>query len=195
MIYQHIVQNTVPISPKRFLALGEWLEPQTGTCICRDCMSKMQPYQTWPDNRCPHAPRVDTTIHPLQALLDNGWTGVHVGPDARKIHDKLESVCCEVGPDSHFLRLLDGYWVKCCTVEEIFNQFSGPYDLIWLDIPEKNRMLWYTRQIQDSRPTFYVMPDDNHCENVIKVGKDRGYWSTTIEERLVMTHPYARVQP
>ena len=158
MIYQHIVQNTVPISPKRFLAIGEWSPV-------------------------------------FQKLLENGWSGVHVGYEADTVcFDNLESIRCEVGPDNHFLHLLDGYWVKCCTVEEIFNQFSGPYDLIWLDIPEKNRMLWYTRQIQDSRPTFYVMPDDNHCENVIKVGKDRGYWSTTIEERLVMTHPYARTQ-
>lgn len=161
MIYQHIVQNTMPVSPKRFLAIGDW------------------------------SPVLD------KLLREGGWSGVHAdynGMAAVRAHDNLESIFCEVGPDNHFLRLLDGYWVKCCTVEEIFNQFSGPYDLIWLDITEKNRMLWYTRQIQDSRPTFYVLPEDNHNENVSKVGKDRGYWGAVVEDRLILCHPTARTQ-
>lgn len=128
--------------------------------------------------------------HPvLEQLLNLGWIGTHVGYDAKRIHDSLESLCCEIGPDNHFLRMLEGYWVKCCTVEEVFNQFCGPYDLIWLDVPEKNRMLWYIRQIQDSRPRFYVMPEDQHNENVVKVGKDRGYWNAVVEDRLVLVHP------
>lgn len=124
----------------------------------------------------------------LQDLLENGWSGVWAGPNATQVRDNLESLRCEVGPDNHFLRLLDGWWVKCCTVEEIFNQFCGPYDLIWLDVPEKNRMLWYTRQIQDSQPRLYVLPEDNHNENVVKVGKDRGYWNAVVEDRLILVH-------
>jgi hypothetical protein len=125
----------------------------------------------------------------LDDLLDNGWSGVHVGWDARRVHGSLESVQCELGVDPHFLRILDGYFVKCCTMSEVFNQFGGHYDVVWFDVPEKNRMLWYTATGQACSPRIYVMPDDGHNEDVIKLAIHRGYWNVTVEGRLVMVHP------
>lgn len=128
-------------------------------------------------------------VDTCHSLIETGWSGVHVGSDARNsVRGGLESIKAELGIDPHFIKLLEGYHVRSVTMQEIINQFPGPYDLIWLNMEEKNRMLWYTRQVQDAIPKIYMMPEDGHNEDVVTMAVDRGYCSTVVEDWLALVH-------
>jgi hypothetical protein len=123
----------------------------------------------------------------LEALLESGWEAVHANHDAKRMRDGLKSIACDLGQDSHFVCLLEGYWVKAVTVEDIFTQFSGPYDLISLDVTGKNRMLWHTEVMYAAWPRVFILPEDGHNEALIEVAdKKHGYKATVIGDRLVL---------
>ena len=123
----------------------------------------------------------------IGSFLEQGWDGVHVSENPG--HAKsLTSIRAEVGVDPHFLQMLSGEWVRTVTPSEIINQFPGPYELIWIDIPERNRMLWYSHTIQEALPFIYVIPEDGHNEDVVNAARNRGYGRYIAEDRLILTH-------
>ena len=125
----------------------------------------------------------------LDVLLNHGWKGVHAGWGCDRVSRDLEFISCDLGADPHFVRLLAGYWTKACTTQEIFNQFPGPYDVVWFDAPEQNRMLWYSDTGQACSPRIYVLPEDGHNEDVVKLACTRGYNDCVMDGRLVLMHP------
>lgn len=114
----------------------------------------------------------------LAALLVSKWSAVwcnHEHPSKPKGNWPIEYVECELGPDPHFRKMLDGVYRKASTPQEIFNQFPGPYDFISIDVESMSRLLWYKDEIQKSLPLFYALPEDGHNEEVIAQAKGMKY--------------------
>jgi hypothetical protein len=122
-------------------------------------------------------------------LMSLGWTGVSVYSQIEPNYDirpQEKVIVGEVGPDSHFVLTLDDYWVKAFTVKEIFNQFPGPYHLIFMSNTGRDRELWYTDSVQSALPASYILAEDGHNEDVIRLGIDRGYTPTRNDDYLFL---------
>lgn len=114
---------------------------------------------------------------------------VWVSPDASPRSTPVECVRVEIGKDPHFIRMMDGHWVKAVTVKDVFDRFPGPYGIIHCDYEGMNRAIWWTDQVQDALPKAYVIPEDGHNEDVREKGRSRGYpIQAVIDGMLVMVH-------
>lgn len=96
------------------------------------------------------------------------------------------NVC--LGPDAHFVKLLDGYWVRQVTIAEVFVRWPGPYDIIDIRNTGRNRDLWHSDQIQAALPHVYVINEDGHNEDVVRNARERGYRCYIIGDVLIMRH-------
>jgi hypothetical protein len=81
----------------------------------------------------------------------------------------------ELGADPHFVQTLDGHMVRAFTIQEVFNQYPGPYSAVLIDWPMMTRRLFHSPQIQLGRARVIVLPEDGHNEAVRKVAAENGY--------------------
>ena len=101
-------------------------------------------------------------------------------------NDSVKKVNATIGPDPRFSPTLDGYWVRVVTVKEVFNQFGGTWGIIAAIHTGKDRLIWWSEQVQASLPKVYVIGEDGHNEDVIERAHDMGYKSSLVEDCLVM---------
>lgn len=115
---------------------------------------------------------------------------IRINGEQINIFDGKENYAVNValGPDPHFVKVLDGYWVRQVTIHEVFTRWPGPYDLIDIRNTGRNRDLWYSEQVQAALPHVYVIGEDGHNEEVVKYARDRGYRCYILGDALIMRH-------
>lgn len=123
-------------------------------------------------------------------LEEIGWEGVLVTPTLPTGDPVVRraNVVAHVGPDPHIAQLLAGHYVRLITPDEVFRKFPGPYDLIGMIDTGRDRELWKTEIIFNALPRFYLLTEDGHNEEVVKIGFDRGYDAYHVECFLVLVH-------
>ena len=129
----------------------------------------------------------DATGEMCETLSYRGWKGIRVGTDIPKESFPGEKyIFAYMAADPRIARILEGYYVRTLTVSEIFNQFPGPYDVIAAVGSEMDRDIWVHENVLNHGPRIYVLSEDGHNEQVIKIGKTKGYESFLLEDNLVM---------
>lgn len=113
-------------------------------------------------------------------LARAGWEGTWVmDPQAQwPVWDwlwKVNRIKADVGPDPHFVQTLEGHLVRAVTLQEIYQQFSGPYTAVLIDWPMMTRRLFHSPQVQLGRARVIVVPEDSHNEEVRKLAATQGY--------------------
>ena len=122
------------------------------------------------------------------------WTGLAVCPNWGKLSDddyygEITYIDGQLYQENHFQRNMDGVWFKPLTVQDVFMQWGGWYfDIILIDVPMFTRLLWYTPQLQDHLPRYYILKDDGHNAALMDQAKDRGYFCFLDGEWLVLRH-------
>jgi hypothetical protein len=132
----------------------------------------------------------------LDALRNAGWEGVSINPPGswgnsplpdEEYYGGIRYVEAVLSVESHFLRLLEGYWVRAVTIREVFDQWGSPqFDLICITDQMNGRALWNTEQIQLHLPKWYVLPDDGNNAEVVEHAHKRGYSSKRIDGQLLV---------
>lgn len=132
-------------------------------------------------------------------LLQLGWKGVWVTVDDtsefRLDHKNLIHVIGDVTPDPHFAQCLDGLWRKGVTVQDIFTQWSGPYDLIAAIHTNRDRMIWNDDRVWASASQWYILGEDGHNEEVVDQAKKRSYRTGVVDDWLVIEHKRLQTTP
>lgn len=117
-------------------------------------------------------------------LEQAGWKGLVFFPERKftgPLSDDLfysESKFFSVAfsQDSHFVRTMDGYWVKGVSPVDIFDQFGGEkFDLILIDVPMMTRLLWESPPVQVHMPRYHMLRDDGHNTGTRKQAAELGY--------------------
>jgi hypothetical protein len=137
--------------------------------------------------------KCDDELHQLEGL---GWKGICVVPprtfttlNDEQYYGNITYIEALLSNDSHFTRVMEGYWVKPLTIEDIFRQYgSWRFDLIIIKVEMMTRYLWYDKTTQDHLPRWYLIEEDGHNEGVIKVAQDRGYDVYRDGDWLIMRH-------
>jgi hypothetical protein len=127
----------------------------------------------------------------LAHLIQAKWRGIAVVPIGRWGEKSLEDsdyygdiqyIEALLSNDSHFTRVMQGYWVKPLTAKDIFDQFGGErFDLIIIKVPMMTRYLWYSEQIQVHMPKYHLIEEDGHNEAVLTKASELGYATRIIE--------------
>lgn len=126
-------------------------------------------------------------IPELEALKAAKWVGIAVHESWGKLNDddyygEIKYLDGYLSTTSHFMRLIDGTWIKPVTVKDIFDQWGGDrYDLIIIKVPALTRNLWYSEQIQVHMPKYHLIEEDGHNEAVIQQAQGLYYASKVIE--------------
>lgn len=123
-------------------------------------------------------------------LMAYGWTGCAVRPwQAFERPASGGSLIETIGPlhrDAHFMKLVNGYWVRAITVEQIFRQWGFDYDLILIDYPDLNRHIWDECRKYVHAARMIVLPEDDHNEEV-RAWATLKHWKTSeVDEYLVL---------
>jgi hypothetical protein len=127
----------------------------------------------------------------LTQLIENKWCGIAVLPPNtwgsnslpdEEYYGDVQYIEAHLSNDSHFTRLMQGYWIKPLTVRDIFDAYGAArFDLIIIDVPMMTRNLWYSDQVQVHMPKCHLIREDGHNEAVIKKAHELGYASRVIE--------------
>lgn len=113
-------------------------------------------------------------------LAAAGWKGLWIQPHGTKWPKwdwtwdvwRMEA---ELSPDPHFAQTLAGHFVRGVTIQEVFNQFPGPYNAVLIDWPMLTRRLFHSPQVQLGKARMVVVPEDGHNEEVRRVAAANGY--------------------
>ena len=123
------------------------------------------------------------------ALMERGWTGVYVRETEAGQAPGLVPIVGVLTTDPRLVQTLDGYYVRSLTIEDIFKQFPGPYDLIAAIGTGRDREIWHHECVFNALPKMYVLGEDGHNEEVMKVAADRGYDKVNASDgHLVLVH-------
>lgn len=131
------------------------------------------------------------TLDVQSHLVQKGWSGVAVS-DWDQDHitaPNLTVVRGLIGTSQRLARTMEGHYESVITLDELFFQFSSPYQVIAIENTGIDRWLWHERLIQDCLPKIYILPEDGHNESVVELSSFRGYRNEVVEERLVLIHP------
>jgi len=129
----------------------------------------------------------DATGEICEILAGWGWDGIRVGTEApEEIIRNEKYILAYMASDPRISRIIDGYYVRTLTVGEIFNQYSGPYDVISIIGSEMDREIWLHENILNHDPMVYALSEDGHNEQVIRIATSRGYEAFLVEGILVM---------
>jgi hypothetical protein len=121
----------------------------------------------------------------LLALKRAGWSGISVNPRGTWTKEGLPDedyyggityLEAVVSADPHFIRTIEGFWVRPVTVREIFDQWGATrFGLICIADVMLARTAWYTEQIKVHMPDFYLLRDDGHNASLLSAAMGRGY--------------------
>jgi hypothetical protein len=126
-------------------------------------------------------------------LIRQQWSGLIVRPPHYQNLKPYEGdglvrrLYGQLAADPQFVKTLTGGYVRAITIGEIYTQFIGEaVDMVLMNLPDQNRMIWDNKQIRDSHAKLYLMPEDGHNEEVIKEGKARGYAFRVVDDQLLL---------
>jgi len=122
-------------------------------------------------------------------LGKQGWTGIRVVNQLEsELHNHEALIVATITTDPRIVKTLSKWWTRSLTVNEIYRQFPGPYSAIGALDTNMDRVLWYHQSIQASLPKVYMIGEDGHNEDVIRMARERGYNPFICDKTLVLVH-------
>src|SRR5574341_1914789 len=98
------------------------------------------------------------------AMVPANLVSVLAGPADPVAGETL--IAALVTEDPRIVQTLDGHWVRSVTIEEVFTQFPGPYDVIAAINTDRDRTTWQHQLVFNALPKVYVLGEDGHNEGV-----------------------------
>jgi len=129
----------------------------------------------------------DGTGDICEILAARGWNGIRVGTELpEELFENEKYILAYMSADPRISRILDGYYVRTLTVGEIFNQYPGPYDVIAAVGSDMDRDIFIHENVLNHDPMVYVLSEDGHNEQMIRITANKGYEAFLVEGILVM---------
>ena len=125
----------------------------------------------------------------VPTLGKQGWVGIRTvnKPDS-EVYNHETLIVATIATDPRIIKTLSKWWTRSLTVNEIYRQFPGPYSAIGAIDTNMDRELWYHPSIQASLPKVYMIGEDGHNEDVIRIARERGYNPFICDKTLVLVH-------
>ena len=104
-------------------------------------------------------------------------------------NDRHMQVVAHITPDPRLVQMLDGFWYRSLTLEEVFVQYPGPYKVFAAIDTNQDRAFLEHKCIKACDPKVIIIGEDGNNKELVKSYSERGYRCQVVDEALVMVKP------